>query len=83
FGRGAARAPPPAANFTFDTFRPQPLGVLYRPLQRTPQHNALRLGAKGIKVAVSGRLGGAEIASTDWYRDGLVPRHTLRADIDY
>ncbi|BDV48403.1 MULTISPECIES: 30S ribosomal protein S3 [Enterobacteriaceae] len=42
-----------------------------------------RLGAKGIKVEVSGRLGGAEIARTEWYREGRVPLHTLRADIDY
>ena len=45
--------------------------------------NAMRLGAKGIKVEVSGRLGGAEIARTEWYREGRVPLHTLRADIDY
>ncbi|MGP1929976.1 MAG: 30S ribosomal protein S3, partial [Arsenophonus sp. ET-DL12-MAG3] len=45
--------------------------------------NAMRLGAKGIKVEVSGRLGGAEIARTEWYREGRVPLHTFRADIDY
>ena len=44
---------------------------------------AMKLGAKGVKVAVSGRLGGAEIARAEWYRDGRVPLHTLRADIDY
>ena len=43
----------------------------------------MRLGAKGIKVEVSGRLGGAEIARSEWYREGRVPLHTLRADIDY
>jgi small subunit ribosomal protein S3 len=43
----------------------------------------MRLGAKGIKVEVSGRLGGAEIARTEWYREGRVPLHTFRADIDY
>ncbi len=43
----------------------------------------MKLGAKGIKVCVSGRLGGAEIARTEWYRDGRVPLQTLRADIDY
>jgi small subunit ribosomal protein S3 len=43
----------------------------------------MRAGAKGIKVEVSGRLGGAEIARTEWYREGRVPLHTLRADIDY
>ncbi|HIP75744.1 MAG TPA: 30S ribosomal protein S3, partial [Psychromonas hadalis] len=45
--------------------------------------NAMRLGAQGIKVQVSGRLGGAEIARAEWYREGRVPLHTLRADIDY
>ncbi|RLB71693.1 MAG: 30S ribosomal protein S3 [Deltaproteobacteria bacterium] len=44
---------------------------------------AMKLGVKGVKVAVSGRLGGAEIARSEWYRDGRVPLHTLRADIDY
>ncbi|MEA2109236.1 MAG: 30S ribosomal protein S3 [Pseudomonadota bacterium] len=44
---------------------------------------AMKLGAKGVKVAVAGRLGGAEIARSEWYRDGRVPLHTLRADIDY
>jgi small subunit ribosomal protein S3 len=45
--------------------------------------NTMRAGALGIKVAVSGRLGGAEIARTEWYREGRVPLHTFRADIDY
>ena len=45
--------------------------------------SALRLGALGIKVMVSGRLGGAEIARKEWYREGRVPLTTLRADIDY
>jgi small subunit ribosomal protein S3 len=45
--------------------------------------NAMRLGAQGIKINVSGRLGGAEIARSEWYREGRVPLHTLRADIDY
>ena len=45
--------------------------------------SALRLGAEGIKVSCSGRLGGAEIARTEYYREGRVPLHTLRADIDY
>ena len=43
----------------------------------------MRLGAKGIKVKVSGRLNGAEIARSEWYREGRVPLHTFRADIDY
>ena len=50
---------------------------------RQAQQRTLRLGAKGIKVAVSGRLGGAEIARTEWNPEGNVPLHTLRADIDY
>jgi small subunit ribosomal protein S3 len=45
--------------------------------------SALRLGAQGIKIMVAGRLGGAEIARTEWYREGRVPLHTLRAEIDY
>ena len=45
--------------------------------------NAMRLGALGIKVNVAGRLNGAEIARTEWYREGRVPLHTLRAEIDY
>jgi len=43
----------------------------------------MRLGGEGIKIQVSGRLNGAEIARTEWYREGRVPLHTLRADIDY
>ena len=43
----------------------------------------MRMGALGIRVNVAGRLGGAEIARTEWYREGRVPLHTLRADIDY
>ena len=45
--------------------------------------NAMRLGAGGIRVQCSGRLGGAEIARKEWYREGRVPLHTLRANIDY
>ncbi len=45
--------------------------------------NAIKYGAKGVKVACSGRLGGAEIARTEWYKEGSVPLHTLRCDIDY
>jgi small subunit ribosomal protein S3 len=44
---------------------------------------ALRFGAQGIKIACSGRLGGAEMARREWYREGRVPLHTIRADIDY
>jgi small subunit ribosomal protein S3 len=45
--------------------------------------SAMRLGAQGIRINVSGRLGGAEIARMEWYREGRVPLHTLRADVDY
>ncbi len=45
--------------------------------------NTMRLGAEGIKVKISGRLNGAEIARSEWYQEGRVPLHTLRADIDY
>ena len=57
--------------------------VQFRRAMRRAVQNAMRLGAKGIKVEVSGRLGGAEIARSEWYREGRVPLHTLRADIDY
>ncbi|NLY11702.1 MAG: 30S ribosomal protein S3 [Firmicutes bacterium] len=57
--------------------------VSFRRAMRQSQQRALRMGAKGIKVAVSGRLGGAEIARTEWNPEGNVPLHTLRADIDY
>jgi len=45
--------------------------------------SSMKLGAKGIKIQVAGRLGGAEMSRTEWYREGRVPLHTLRADIDY
>jgi small subunit ribosomal protein S3 len=57
--------------------------VMFRRAMKRAVQNAMRLGAKGIKVEVSGRLGGAEIARTEWYREGRVPLHTLRADIEY
>ncbi|KQC15114.1 MAG: 30S ribosomal protein S3 [Desulfuromonas sp. SDB] len=57
--------------------------VSFRRAMKRAVSNALRQGAKGIKVACAGRLGGAEIARTEWYREGQVPLHTLRADIDY
>ncbi|MEL6425981.1 MAG: 30S ribosomal protein S3 [Pseudomonadota bacterium] len=53
-----------------------------RALKRAVQ-NAMRMGALGIRINAAGRLGGAEIARTEWYREGRVPLHTLRADIDY
>lgn len=57
--------------------------VMFRRAMKRAVQNAMRVGAKGIKVEVSGRLGGAEIARAEWYREGRVPLHTLRADIDY
>ncbi len=57
--------------------------VMFRRAMKRAVQNAMRQGAQGIKIQVSGRLGGAEIARTEWYREGRVPLHTLRADIDY
>lgn len=57
--------------------------VMFRRAMKRSVQNAMRQGAKGIKVEVSGRLGGAEIARREWYREGRVPLHTLRANIDY
>ena len=57
--------------------------VMFRRAMKRAVTTAMKLGAKGIKVCVAGRLGGAEIARTEWYREGRVPLHTLRADIDY
>ncbi len=57
--------------------------VMFRRAMRRSVTNAMRLGAEGIKINVSGRLNGAEIARNEWYREGRVPLHTLRADVDY
>ncbi|SFR62345.1 30S ribosomal protein S3 [Thiomicrospira sp. ALE5] len=57
--------------------------IQFRRAMKRAVGNAMRLGAQGIKVAIAGRLNGAEIARTEWYREGRVPLHTLRADIDY
>jgi small subunit ribosomal protein S3 len=57
--------------------------IMFRRAMKRAVQNALRLGALGVKVMVAGRLNGAEIARTEWYREGRVPLHTLRADIDY
>ena len=57
--------------------------IAFRRAMRKAVDAALRFGAKGIKVRVSGRLNGAEIARTEWYQDGRLPLHTLKADIDY
>ncbi len=57
--------------------------IMFRRAMKRAVGNAIRLGALGIKVNVGGRLNGAEIARSEWYREGRVPLHTLRADIDY
>ena len=57
--------------------------VMYRSAMKRAVTNTMRLGAEGIKVKISGRLNGAEIARTEWYQEGRVPLHTLKADIDY
>jgi small subunit ribosomal protein S3 len=57
--------------------------VMFRRAMKRAVTTAMRLGALGIKVCISGRLGGAEIARSEWYREGRVPLHTFRADIDY
>lgn len=57
--------------------------VMFRRAMKRVVQNAMRSGAQGIKVQIGGRLGGAEIARSEWYREGRVPLHTLRADIDY
>ncbi len=57
--------------------------IMFRRAMKRAVQNALKAGAKGIKVSVSGRVGGAEIARTEYYREGRVPLHTFRADVDY
>ncbi len=57
--------------------------IMFRRAMKRAVTNTMRLGAEGIKVKVGGRLNGAEIARSEWYREGRVPLHTLRADIDY
>ena len=57
--------------------------VAFRRAMKRAVQSAQRMGAEGIKITCSGRLGGAEIARTEWYREGRVPLHTLRADVDY
>ena len=57
--------------------------VSFRRAMKRAVQNAMRMGAQGIRINCAGRLGGAEIARTEWYREGRVPLHTLRADIDY
>jgi len=57
--------------------------IMFRRAMKRAVQNSMRLGAQGIKVNIAGRLNGAEIARSEWYREGRVPLHTLRADIDY
>ena len=57
--------------------------IMFRRAMKRSMQSAMRFGAQGIKIMSSGRLNGAEIARTEWYREGRVPLHTLRADIDY
>jgi small subunit ribosomal protein S3 len=57
--------------------------IAFRRAMKKAMESAFRFGAKGIKVRVGGRLNGAEIARTEWYQDGRLPLHTLKADIDY
>jgi small subunit ribosomal protein S3 len=57
--------------------------VAFRRAMKRSVASAMRFGAKGVKICCSGRLGGAEMARTEWYREGRIPLHTLRADIDY
>ena len=61
----------------------QPKKTKFRRAMKRAMQSAMRLGAQGIRINVSGRLGGAEIARMEWYREGRVPLHTLRADVDY
>ncbi|KJZ98742.1 ribosomal protein S3 [Anaplasma phagocytophilum str. CR1007] len=57
--------------------------VSFRRAMKRGVQNCLKMGAKGVKVSCAGRLGGAEIARTEWYKEGSVPLHTFRANIDY
>lgn len=57
--------------------------MAFRRAMKRAVQSAMRLGAEGIRINCSGRLGGAEIARMEWYREGRVPLHTLRADVDY
>ena len=57
--------------------------IMFRRAMKRAMQNAMRLGAQGIKIMSSGRLNGAEIARCEWYREGRVPLHTIKADIDY
>src|SRR5512144_93868 len=93
-GRITIERPAKNARITIHSARPgvvigkkgEDIETLRSDLRRTMKRaiqNAMRLGAQGIKIMCAGRLNGIEIARTEWYREGRVPLHTLRADIDY
>lgn len=77
--RPEAEAQLVAENIAFQLER----RVAFRRAMKRSVQSALRMGAKGVRINCAGRLGGAEIARTEWYREGRVPLHTLRADVDY
>ena len=78
------RKPEIDANLVADSIAQQlERRVAFRRAMKRAVQSAMRLGAEGIKITSSGRLGGAEIARVEWYREGRVPLHTLRADVDY
>ncbi|MDE0812199.1 MAG: 30S ribosomal protein S3, partial [Alphaproteobacteria bacterium] len=78
------RKPEVDANLVADNIAQQlSRRVAFRRAMKRAVQSAMRLGAQGIRINCSGRLGGAEIARMEWYREGRVPLHTLRADIDY
>jgi len=78
------RKPEIDAQLIADSITQQPeKRIQFRRAMKRAMQNAMRLGAQGIKIMSSGRLNGIEIARTEWYREGRVPLHTLRADIDY
>jgi len=77
--RPEAEAQLVAENIAFQLER----RVAFRRAIKRAVQGVLRMGAKGVRISCGGRLGGAEIARTEWYREGRVPLHTLRADIDY
>jgi small subunit ribosomal protein S3 len=76
------RRPETDAQLTAENVAMQ-LEIAFRRAMKKTVLSSMKLGAKGIKIQVSGRLGGAEMSRTEWYREGRVPLHTLRADIDY
>lgn len=72
-----------AANLAYNIAKQLEKRVAFRRAMKQAVTRSLRAGAHGVKILCSGRLGGAEIARTEWYREGKVPLHTIRADIDY